>query len=204
MLVAFLIGALVCFASTLPFGPINLTVAKTTVEKSHLRALEVAAAASLVETLQVVIAVWFGRVISTFLENSVGFRVAVATLFIVLGFYIFRRQPAQSLQTDDHYFGSEIKTGLLIAAVNPQAIPFWIIAVAAIGDYTSLDFDGWALGFFLGGVLTGKMLALTGFIAVSNYLKAHMAESGRLVNHTLGVVLMVIGSIQWLRILFAA
>lgn len=197
-------GMAVCFASTLPFGPINLTVAKTTVEKNHWRGFEVAAAASLVETAQVLIALCFGLVISAFLEGNVLFRAAVATAFLGLGVYIFRRVPRASLQpADQHYPGSEIKTGLIVAALNPQAIPFWIIALAAIMDYTGLTFEGPGLVLFLAGVFAGKMLALSGFIAISNYLKTHLSESGRMVNHVLGVVLFLIGLIQWARILLA-
>ena len=203
MIVNFLVGAAVCFASTLPFGPINLTVAKTTVEKSHLRGFEVAVAAAAVETFQVLLAVWFGMVISAFLEDNVIFRMVVASVFLVLGVFIFRRQPANTLNADKHYFGSEIKTGLLVAAINPQAIPFWIIALAAINDYTDLAFQGLQLVLFLLGVFFGKVLALSGFIAVSNYLKTHLDESSRLVNHALGVVLVVLGIIQWIRILLA-
>jgi len=203
LIVNFLVGAAVCFASTLPFGPINLTVAKTTVEKSHLRGFEVAVAAAAVETFQVLLAVWFGMVISAFLEDNVIFRMVVASVFLVLGVFIFRRQPANTLNADKHYFGSEIKTGLLVAAINPQAIPFWIIALAAINDYTDLAFQGLQLVLFLLGVFFGKVLALSGFIAVSNYLKTHLDESSRLVNHALGVVLVVLGIIQWIRILLA-
>ena len=200
MIANFLVGASLCFASTLPFGPINLTVAKTTVEKSHLRGFEVAVAAALVETFQVLIAVWFGLVISNFLEDNVVFRAVVATIFIILGVFIFKRRPTESLNADDHYFGSEIKTGLLVAAINPQAIPFWIIALAALNDYTDLSFQGQELTLFLVGVFFGKVLALSGFITVSNYLKTHLDESSRLVNHALGVVLVLIGVIQWIRI----
>lgn len=201
MIVSFLVGASVCFASTLPFGPINLTVVKITVEKSHLRGFEVAVAAAAVETFQVLLAVWFGLVISAFLEDNVIFRATVATVFLLIGVVVFRRRPADSLAANDHYFGSEIKTGLLVAAVNPQAIPFWIIALAAINDYTDLAFQGLELALFLAGVFVGKVLALTGFITVSNYLKTHLDQSSRLVNNVLGSVLIVIGVIQWIRLL---
>lgn len=201
MIANFFVGATVCFASTLPFGPINLTVAKTTVEKSRLRAFEVAVAAAAVETFQVLLAVWFGLVISNFLEDNILFRALVATVFVVLGMIIFQRQPSRNLNANDHYFGSEIKTGLLVAAINPQAIPFWIIALAAINDNTDLAFQGLELTLFLVGVFAGKVLALTGFITASNFLKTHLDESSRLVNHALGVVLVLIGLIQWIRIL---
>ena len=201
MLVNFLIGTGVCFVSTLPFGPINLTVARTTVEKNHLRGFEVAVAAAIVETLQVLIAVWFGLAISAYLEDNVLFRAVIATAFLVVGAYVFRRRSIASIATGEHYFGSEIKTGLLVAVLNPQAIPFWIIALAAINDYTDLTFQGLELTLFLTGVFFGKVAALTGFIAVSNYLKTHLNESGALVNHALGIVLMLIGIVQWFRLL---
>jgi threonine/homoserine/homoserine lactone efflux protein len=197
-------GAGICFASTLPFGPINLTVAKTTVDKSRLRGFEMAVAAALVETLQVLVAVWFGLIISRFLEDNLVFRGVVGTVFVILGIVIFRRRPSAGVQQSDHYFGSEIKKGLLIAAVNPQAIPFWIIALAALNDNTGLVFQGAYLALFLLGVFLGKVIALTGFIVVSNYLKNHLEESGRLVNRALGTVLVVIGVIQWGRVLFVA
>jgi L-lysine exporter family protein LysE/ArgO len=167
LIVSFLVGASVCFASTLPFGPINLTVVKITVEKSHLRGFEVAVAAAAVETFQVLLAVWFGLVISAFLEDNVIFRATVATVFLLIG----------------------------------VVVPFWIIALAAINDYTDLAFQGLELALFLAGVFVGKVLALTGFITVSNYLKTHLDQSSRLVNNVLGSVLIVIGVIQWIRLL---
>jgi threonine/homoserine/homoserine lactone efflux protein len=201
LIVYFLIGVSVCFASTLPFGPVNLTVARITVEKNPFRGFEVAVAAAAVETLQVLLAVWFGMLISAFLEDNFIFRATVATVFLLIGVIVFRRRPAQGLAMDDHYFGSEIKTGLLVAALNPQAIPFWIIALAAIDDYTDLTFQGLELALFLTGVLVGKVLALTGFILVSAYLKTHLDQSSRLVNHILGSVLIIIGVMQWIRLL---
>ena len=200
----FFVGLAVCFASTLPFGPINLTVAKVTVDKNHWRALEVAVSAALVETLQVLLAVFFGMAISQFLEDNVLFRAAVATIFLILGIYIYRRSPGGNLQTSDHYRGSEIKTGLVVAALNPQAVPFWLIALAAINDYTDLQFQGATLALFLSGVFAGKVLALGGFIGVANYLKTHLSESGRLMNHILGVVLIILGLVQWWRIILAS
>lgn len=197
----FLVGASVCFAGTLPFGPINLTVAKITIEKSRLRGFEVAVAAAAVETFQVLLAVWFGLVIGTFLEGNVIFRAAVATAFLLIGVVVFRRRPAESLAADGHSFGSEFKTGLLVAAVNPQAIPFWIVALAAINDYTDLTFQGLELALFLAGVFAGKVLALTGFIIASDYLKTHLQQSGKLVNYALGSVLIIIGVLQWQRLL---
>ena len=201
MLSNFFVGATVCFVSTLPFGPINLTVARTTLAKNHWRGLEVAVAAALVETVQVWIVVRFGLLISDFLFNNLIFRALVASIFLLLGLFVFYRRPSSGLGHEEHAFGSELRTGLVVAAVNPQAFPFWIVALAALADYTSLVVEGPGLLHFLAGVLVGKVLALSGFVAASHYLKAHLDESSRLVNHVLGAVLILIGLLQWIRIL---
>ena len=60
----FVVGLAACFLGTIPFGPINLTVVKTTVDYNAARGTEVAFAASVVEMLQALIAIWFGMVIS--------------------------------------------------------------------------------------------------------------------------------------------
>ena len=195
------IGASICFISTLPFGPINLTVAKITIEKNRLSGMEVAAAAAFIEVLQVFIAVWFGLFISNFLENNVIFRVFIATMFVSIGCYIFHRKPAEKFNiSTDQRLGSDMKTGFLVSAINLQAIPFWIIALTVINESLGLAPQGWRLVLFLLGVWVGKMMALMGFIIVSNYLKNHFSEINSRINHFLGIVLIMIGIMQWVRI----
>ena len=203
LLVYSLLGAVIAFASTLPLGPINLTVAKITVDKNHWRGFEASAVAAMVEMVQILIAAFFGMVISSFLEDNPIFRVAVAVVFILIGVIFYRREPRTNIGSDAHYFGSEIKTGFMVAVLNPQAIPFWIIALAAINEYTDLVLEGRQMVFFLAGAYVGKMCALTAFIVVANYVRTHLAESGRLINRILGAVLIVLGTIQLIRILFA-
>ena len=43
----FVVGLIACFIGTIPFGPINLTVVKTTVDYNQARGTEVALAASI-------------------------------------------------------------------------------------------------------------------------------------------------------------
>jgi threonine/homoserine/homoserine lactone efflux protein len=200
----FIAALVVAFLSTIPFGPINLTVAKITVDKSRRRGFEVAIAASIVEIFEALVAIFFGMMISDFLENNIFFRSLIATVFIGLAVFIYKRKPKEKLLSDQHASGSELKTGFVVSILNPQAIPFWIIALAAINEYATLTFDGINLTFFLIGVFVGKLLALCAFILISHYLQTHLAQSARLVNRILTDVLLLIGLSQWYRILFGA
>jgi L-lysine exporter family protein LysE/ArgO len=130
----FLVGMVACFIGTIPFGPINLTVVKTTVDHDRRRGMEVALAASLIEVLEALVAICFGLVISSFLESNVTFKLLIALAFISLAVFVFTRSSNPSLAQKNKPQRSYFKQGLLIAALNPQAIPFWIFALAAINS----------------------------------------------------------------------
>lgn len=193
----YLIVALIaCLLGTIPFGPINLAVVKTTVDYNAKRGMEVAAAASLVEILQALIAIWFGMVISRFLETNLIVKVLIASVFILLAVFIFTRKPKPRLAEDQDQQQSFFKKGLLIAALNPQAVPFWIFALAAISQSFVFEYEGVNLWAFLLGVLLGKFIALYGFVIGSSFLKTRLEQSSLLVNRILAAVLLFIGLSQ--------
>ena len=195
-LVYLLIGTLTCFIGTIPFGPINLAVVKTTVDFNYSRGMEIALAASLVEIVQALIAISFGMLISDFLDTNTLFKLVIAAIFIVLAVVVFTRKSNSSLQNSEPQTTGFFGRGLLIAALNPQAIPFWIFALAAISQYANFVYSGINLAAFLVGVFIGKLLALLGFVYTSNYLKGHLQQSSQLVNHLLAGVLLFIGITQ--------
>lgn len=195
-LLYFLVAMAASFIGTIPFGPINLTVVKTTVDHNQLRGIEVAFAASFVEIFEALVAIWFGLVVSAFLESNLFFRLFIATAFIGLAVLLFLRKTDPSLQEKNGVPQSFIKRGLLIAALNPQAMPFWIFALAAISQYFAFEYVGIYLAGFLLGVFAGKLLALYGFVIASGYLETHLQQSSQFVNKLLAGVLLLIGISQ--------
>ena len=69
-LLYFVVGLLACMLGTIPLGPINLTVVKTMVDHSAQWGTGIAIVASQIEILEALIAIWFGMVISRFLESN--------------------------------------------------------------------------------------------------------------------------------------
>ena len=195
-LLYFLVGMTACFIGTIPFGPINLTVVKTTVDYDSRRGTEVALAASIVEIFEALVAICFGLVISAYLESNLLIKLVIALAFIGLSIFVFTRKSDPSLQVRNNDQQSFFKKGLLIAAVNPQAIPFWIFALAAISQYFTFEYVGIYLVGFLAGVFVGKLLALYGFVVASGYLKTHLQQSSLLVNRLLAGILFFIGMTQ--------
>ncbi len=192
----FLVAALTAFVATLPFGPINLTIIKTTVDHHRAGALRAAGGAALIETLQALIAIYFGLFISRFLAAHASINLAIAAAFIGLAIYVYVHDSHPSLRDNGAGDPSFFRRGMFVATINPQAIPFWIFAVATMGQSLGFDFVGGYLAAFLPGVFVGKMLALYGFVVASDYLKSHLDESSRRVNQLLAAVLFIIGLLQ--------
>jgi threonine/homoserine/homoserine lactone efflux protein len=191
-----LVGFLACLIGTIPFGPIDLTVVETTVDFDAKRGLKVALAASINEVFQALIAIYFGMLISNFLETNAVIKLAIALVFIGLAIFVFTRKTQPSLNAVTNKQLSFFKKGLLIAGLNPQAIPFWVIALAAISQYFVFDYSGFYLFAFLVGVFAGKITALCGFVIASSYLKVHLKECSQLVNRLLATILLFIGMTQ--------
>jgi L-lysine exporter family protein LysE/ArgO len=189
----FLVALVISFIGTIPFGPINLTVVKTTLDYNQARGMEVALAAACVEIGQALVAIWFGLVISEILATSVLVKLVLAVVLIGLAVIIFIRDPRPRLSTTEDEPRSFIMRGLLVAFLNPQSIPFWIFAMASASQYFDFDYVGIYLLLFLCGIFAGKVLALYGFIIASGYLRAHLVQSVHLINYLLAAILLLLG-----------
>jgi threonine/homoserine/homoserine lactone efflux protein len=195
-LLYFVVGFIASMVGTIPFGPINLTVLKATIDHGPRRGVEIALAASLVEFGQVFLALWFGKLITTFLQQNAVVGLLFALLFIVLAIVVVKREAHPLLPDNADSQQSFFRRGLFIAVLNPQVIPAWIVTLAVIDQYVDFNYVGIYQLLFLIGVSGGKFAALYGFVMASDYLASHLQQSGRLVNRLLAVILLLIGLSQ--------
>ena len=109
LITCFLIGVFASFLGTLPLGPINLAVIKTTVDQHARAGLEFAIAASLIEILQAVLALWFGAFISSFWQANPAFEMLPASVLLGAAFWL--RRPAIPTESDKASRGSPFVGG---------------------------------------------------------------------------------------------
>jgi threonine/homoserine/homoserine lactone efflux protein len=190
------VGFLACLLGTIPFGPINLAVVKTTVDYDRRSGIEIAFAASIIESLQALIAICFGALISSFLDANVFVKFFLAFIFMALAIFIFTRKPESTLGKRKSRPVSFFRNGLIISGLNPQAIPFWVFSLAIISQYFEFQYMGLTLAGFLLGVFIGKLVALYGFVVASTYLKTRLQGSSTLVNRLSSGILLFIGLSQ--------
>ena len=190
------VGFLACLLGTIPFGPINLAVVKTTIDYDRHSGIGIAFAASIIESLQALIAICFGVLISSFLDENVFVKFFLAFIFMALAIFIFTRKPEPTLGKRKSRPVSFFRNGLIVSELDPQAIPFWVFALATISQYFEFQYIGLTLAGFLLRVCIGKLAALYGFGVASTYLKTRLQESSTLVNRLLSGILLFIGLSQ--------
>lgn len=189
-------GFLICLLGSIPLGPINLSVVKTTIDHHTSAGMRMALAASLVEIGETTVAIFFGMLIAEFIATNLYFKLGLASAFLVLAVWMYLRRPGSTIQGSNEETVGYFRRGLLIALLNPQAVPFWIVALAALGQFVEFTYSGLYLVFFLVGVFFGKLVALGVFVLASAYVKQHLAQSGLVINRLLAVILLLLGVSQ--------
>lgn len=202
---AFTVGWIASFLGTLPFGPINLSVVDTTINRSFRAALWMALAAAIVEIVQSFIALHCSMFINDYLQNSPIVKVAALILFLGLGLAFFFKKASQNKPEQENTKGNSFIKGFFIALVNPQAIPFWIFVLAYLDTAQMIHLDS-HLGFqvvigFLLGVSIGKFCALLLFGLLSRFISNKTTTLNLWMNKIIGSILILIALIQGINYL---
>ena len=193
----FCYGLIACFVGGLPLGLINMSVVNITIKKSPKSAYQFALGSSLVEILEASVAVVFGMVIEGYVRNNQYVQSFLFLAFVIVGLYFLMKKPRPIYyESSSTKKSNEFFKGVVVALLNPQAIPFWLFALAFVAPYQIIDFAGTNLYFFLGGVFIGKLLALVLFTKFAQYIKTHVRQSSSIVDKTMGSIFIIIGLIQ--------
>ena len=189
----FVFGFATAFMSGIPFGPINLSVVDITLNKSGRHASRFASGAALVEILQATVAILFGKLITRKIESVPEFRLAIVMVFFILGLYFLlkRERPKSALESTSK--SSSFVKGIILAVLNPQAMPFWFFVVTYLNTTNVVDLRSWNLVLFLVGVFAGKYLVLNGFVYFSESIKHRLQAIKKYVGKTIGVLLILVG-----------
>jgi threonine/homoserine/homoserine lactone efflux protein len=199
----FCYGLIACFIGGLPLGIINMSVVNIAVKKSSKSAYQFALGSSLVEIFEASIAVIFGLAIEGFIRHNPILQFAIFIAFVMIGlFFLLKKPKAEFYESSTRKKHSEFLKGVIIALVNPQAIPFWLFALAFVAPYHIIDFVGSNLYFFLGGVFIGKLLALMLFTKGATYIKRHFSQSSLFIDRTMGGIFIIVGFIEAARYYF--
>lgn len=195
----FLIGLGVSFLGALPLGIVNLSVIDVTANENFRAGLNLSFGASVIEVIHFLLAFWLGALVIELLEGNIYVQVFVVVLFLSLGLVYFFKPKKDKAKCPIVQLSNFLK-GIVLSAINPQAIPFWVFVIAG------LNASGWVMLnemaglqwmlIFLFGVWVGKILALVLFGKLSLLIVSRLSSISGWMNKIIGGVLFLIAGWQ--------
>ncbi len=186
---------------TTPLGPVNLMVANTMVSKNLRAAMVLASAASIMELLKPLLAIYFSWLITRHIESNMYIQLTVVLAFVLIGlFFLLKKNTSHEAETNRREMPEFIK-GVLISFLNIPALPFWIFVVAYCESTVGFDFRISTVGLFLAGVFSGRYGTLWMYARLSQYVSERSSVIALWIDRVIAILFFILALIQALRIL---
>ena len=185
-------GLLISFLGALPFGTLNLTAFDIAASKGLFSAFWFALAVVLVE-LVVVRLTLFGNerlnLSGKLLYYLVPFGI-VLLLYLAMSNFINMTHVSEYDSKIDllPQFSSTFVLGILLSALNPLQIPFWMTWNKVLDKKGVLETSQSSYMFYLTGIGIGTLFGLGVFILAGKYIFTNYAQYGMVTNLLMGLL----------------
>lgn len=186
-LLNFVLGLISAFLGLLPPSMLNMTAARTALEKDTGAAVRFALGASSIVLFQSYFAILLTRYISTFPTLIDTLQKVALVIFLMLTWFFFHqariRQKAKSSSSKKRT--SDLGFGALLSTLNVLAIPFYCAIT------TMFDVEGWVNleppknFLFITGAGVGTFALLSVYIRFAPVIRKRAAYVARNINYIL-------------------
>jgi threonine/homoserine/homoserine lactone efflux protein len=200
-LTSFAIAFTFSFIGTLPPGSLNLSIIQLGLDHKMDVAWRFAIAAALIEYPYAWIAVQFEDLITSSPVVTENFQIITAVVMLVLGGLSLwsASKPSSFVQK---FSESGFRRGIVLAILNPMALPFWVAMTAYIKSrgWTDLS-DDIEVHAYLFGVSLGS---LTLFILLAYLAKKVIGyfQESNVLRKIPGITLLLLGAYALIEYLF--
>nr|WP_321245865.1 LysE family transporter [uncultured Psychroserpens sp.] len=199
----FLIGVLASFIGALPLGASNIAVINTTIKQNAKQAFKIALAAGVAEVALSYYALHCNMVVKDFFDRNMWVQILIAIILIAVGLFLSFKKSKEKTPKKPKLTSSKYATGFLLGILNPPVLIYWIVAFGIINNndlMLSLGSPLLVLFLFFAGVYLGKLLTLYLYSKFSITLKSKVQNINSVVNKVTGVLLIIIGLAQAIKI----
>ncbi|SHG17439.1 Threonine/homoserine/homoserine lactone efflux protein [Salegentibacter echinorum] len=200
----FLITFFAALIGVVPPGLVNMTVAKTCVEKGKKNGLYVAIGATIVVIVQATIAVLLAKYIfrNEFVQNIL-LRTALV-IFIILGVYFFiQAKNRKGLQHHSQKTNSNsIFKGMLIAALNVFPIPYFVAVAGALNIGTGMNYHWIRVIVFVLAASLGTFTTLYFYVISFIRIEKQAEAIAKYSNYFMAILMLVLIIVTLLRIYY--
>ena len=197
LIIHFSLGFITSFIGSIPFGSINITVAKLGLTGKTSAAFRFIIGATIAELFYSFISIHFSAFLLTIPDLKFYIQIISIPIFILLGCSYFLSKPKSEQPTsssEEQYFFQ----GLTIGFLNPLQIPFWL----AYGTYFLTT--GWIqqdfllLMIFILGIIAGSSILLLLIAKFASAFRSNYTIDETKINKAIGVIFFLLALYQLL------
>ncbi|SEK92938.1 Threonine/homoserine/homoserine lactone efflux protein [Aquimarina amphilecti] len=200
----FLVTFFASLVGVIPPGLINMTVAKTCLERGKKNGILVAVGASAVVFIQALLAILLAKYIffNPYVKNMLLRTGAVIFFLMAIYFFVKAKQRKTKIKVYKHAGSRSLFKGMMMSIVNVLPIPYFCTIAAAMSVSGKIQYD--ALRIIVFGIAAGTGTFVTLYFYVLSFLKIEKktASITKYSNYFMGILMLVLVMLTLARIIY--
>ncbi|GAA4115715.1 lysine transporter LysE [Aquimarina addita] len=188
----------------IPPGLVNMTVARTCLERGKKNGVLVATGASMVVLLQAFVAILLAKYIffNPFVKNILLRTGAVIFLLLAVYFFVKARQKNAKFKVYKRGSSRSFFKGVMISLINILPIPYFCTIAAAMSVSGKIQYDLLRMVVFSTAAGLGTFLTL--YVYVFSFIKIEKKTESiaKYSNYFMGTLMLVLVLITLIRIIY--
>ncbi len=200
LFLTFALGLILNAIGYIPPGNINLTLVQITINRGMKQALYFIAAFGFVEVIFTLLMMRFVQWLSLTLVLDNIIDVVMVFLFLVLGVYTWKSR--KEMPKEDYSPKDSIKYGMLLGALNPMQVPYWLFVGTYLISHEWIDIGYLSLTIFSIGSGIGAALTLYGFARFAAYIKEKFDLSSYIINKSIAILFFCLSAFHICKVIY--
>ncbi|WP_062061647.1 LysE family translocator [Aquimarina longa] len=200
----FLVTFFGSLVGVIPPGLVNMTVARTCLERGKKNGVLVAIGASLVVLFQALIAILLAKYIffNPYIKNILLRTGAVIFFFMAIYFFAKAKQKNTKIKTYKHNKTRSFFKGMMISAINVLPIPYFCAIAAGMSVSGKIEYDALHIMIFVIAAATGTFVTLYFYVFSFLKIEKKTASITKYTNYFMGILMLILVLITLARIIY--
>ncbi|MBG6131896.1 threonine/homoserine/homoserine lactone efflux protein [Aquimarina sp. EL_43] len=200
----FLVTFFASLVGVIPPGLVNMTVARTCLERGKNNGILVAIGASIVVIFQALIAILLAKYIffNPYVRNILLRTGAVIFFFMAIYFFAKAKQKSTKIKVYRNNDTRSFFKGVMMSAINVLPIPYFCAIAAGMSVSGKIEYDTLRITAFI--IAAGAGTFVTLYFYVFSFLKIEKktASIAKYSNYFMGILMLILVVITLARIIY--
>ncbi|WP_103865087.1 MULTISPECIES: LysE family translocator [Aquimarina] len=200
----FLITFFASLIGVIPPGLVNMTVARTCLEKGKKNGVLVAIGASIVVLFQALVAILLAKYIffNPYIRNILLRTGAVIFFFMAIYFFAKAKQKNAKIKVHKHNSTRSFFKGVMVSVINVLPIPYFCAIAAGMSVSGKIEYDAIKIIVFIIAAGTGTFVTLYFYVFSFLKIEKKTASITKYSNYFMAILMLILVIITLIRIIY--